>query len=92
MNDDQITETLAQLRKRAGKQQDGVSTNDFYAYMPMHNYIYARSREPWPASSVNARIPPVPLVDNSGRPILKKVSRNISPHQRGSISTNRSSR
>ena len=39
---------------------DGVSLDDFYAYMPMHCYIYAPSREMWPASSVNARIPPIP--------------------------------
>jgi hypothetical protein len=37
----------------------GVKLEDFYAYMPMHNYIFAPSREPWPAISVNARIPPV---------------------------------
>ena len=27
--------------------------------MPMHQYIFANSRELWPASSVNARLPPV---------------------------------
>jgi hypothetical protein len=27
--------------------------------MPMHNYIFAPAREPWPAASVNARVPPV---------------------------------
>ena len=41
----------------------GVKLEDFYAYMPMHNYIFAPSREPWPASSVNARIPPVVIGD-----------------------------
>src|SRR5262245_33780936 len=45
-----------------------VSRDDFYAYMPMHNYIFVPARELWPASSVNARIPPVPLVRN-GRPV-----------------------
>lgn len=35
-----------------------VSLDDFHAYMPMHNYIYAPTRELWPASSVNARVPP----------------------------------
>jgi Family of unknown function (DUF5906) len=49
----------------------GVSLDDFYAYMPQHNYIYTPSREPWPASSINARIPPIPLFDNRGRPVLK---------------------
>jgi hypothetical protein len=37
----------------------GVQLGDFYAYMPMHQYIFAPSREMWPASSVNARILPI---------------------------------
>jgi len=51
---------------------EGVSLADFWAYMPMHNYIFAPSRQLWPASSVNARIPPVPLLDAHGRPKLDK--------------------
>jgi Family of unknown function (DUF5906) len=39
--------------------KSGVSLADFWAYMLAHNYIFAPSREPWPASSVNARIRPV---------------------------------
>lgn len=35
----------------------GVKLEDFHAYMPMHSYIYAPTREMWPASSINARIP-----------------------------------
>jgi hypothetical protein len=35
----------------------GVKPEDFHAYMPMHSYIFAPSREMWPASSVNARLP-----------------------------------
>jgi hypothetical protein len=38
--------------------REGVRLDDFYAYMPMHSYIYAPTRELWPASSVNARVPP----------------------------------
>jgi hypothetical protein len=37
----------------------GVGLDDFFAYMVMHNYIFAPSRDLWPAPSVNARIPPV---------------------------------
>jgi ribosomal protein L37AE/L43A len=51
-------------------QNAGVSLDDFRAYMPQHNYVYVPSREPWPASSVNARIPPVPVLDASGEPVL----------------------
>jgi hypothetical protein len=36
-----------------------VSLDDFYAYMPMHSYIFAPTREMWPGASVNARIPPI---------------------------------
>jgi hypothetical protein len=48
----------------------GVGLTDFYAYMEKHNYIYSPLGQPWPAASVNARIPPVPLVDAKGQPIL----------------------
>jgi hypothetical protein len=51
---------------------EGVSLDDFQAYMPMHSYIYTPSRELWPASSVNARIPPVPLVNADGKPVLNR--------------------
>jgi hypothetical protein len=48
----------------------GPTLDDFFAYMPMHSYIYAPTRDMWPASSVNARVPPVALVDGSGKPVL----------------------
>lgn len=35
-----------------------VKPEDFYAYMPEHRYIYIPSRDMWPSSSVNARLPP----------------------------------
>src|SRR5262249_6824607 len=50
----------------------GVTLKAFFAYMPMHNYIYAPTRDHWPASSVDARIPPVKLVDRFGKPLLDK--------------------
>jgi hypothetical protein len=53
----------------------GVKLEDFYAYMPMHNYIFAPSREPWPAISVNARIPPVVVgKDDEGNEIIIKAN------------------
>jgi hypothetical protein len=39
----------------------GVSLDDFHAFMPMHQYIFAPTGEMWPAASVNARIPPIKL-------------------------------
>jgi hypothetical protein len=47
---------------------EGVSLDDFYAYMPQHNYIYIPSRDLWPSASVNARIPPIPITDEDGNP------------------------
>jgi hypothetical protein len=41
--------------------ESGVSLADFWAYMPAHSYMFAPSREMWPAASVNARIRPVSM-------------------------------
>ncbi len=49
-----------------------VQLDDFHAYMPMHSYIFAPSRELWPGSSVNARLAPVCVVDRAGAPVLGK--------------------
>jgi Family of unknown function (DUF5906) len=46
----------------------GVTLDDFVAYMPSHSYIFMPCREFWPASSVNARVPPVPVLDANGKP------------------------
>ena len=50
----------------------GVSLNDFRAYMPNHNYIFLPSREPWPAASVDARLGRVPFRGSDGQ--MKDVS------------------
>jgi hypothetical protein len=47
-----------------------VTLDDFHAYMPMHKYMFTPSRELWPASSINARVPPVPVLDANGKPVL----------------------
>jgi hypothetical protein len=48
----------------------GVGLEDFVAYMPRHCYIFKPTRETWPASSVNARVPPIALVDGAERAIV----------------------
>jgi hypothetical protein len=48
----------------------GVSLDDFYAYMPMHNYIYAPARTTWPAASVNARIRPIAITGEGGKRLM----------------------
>ena len=39
--------------------EEAGQLQDFQAYMPQHNYIYVPTRELWPSTSVNARIPSV---------------------------------
>ena len=49
---------------------EGVSMTDFYAHMPMHNYVFAPSRDMWPTESINSRFPPVVVgIDEEGEPI-----------------------
>jgi hypothetical protein len=52
--------------------QGAISLEDIYAYMPTHSFIYVPSREMWSASSIDARILPIPApdrVDAGGKPI-----------------------
>ena len=50
------------------EQQRPVAVDDFWAYMPMHNYIFGPNREIWPGSSVNSRISPIAV---SGEKAIK---------------------
>ena len=36
--------------------------------MPTHTFIFMPCREPWPATSVDARLPPVPVLGRNGKP------------------------
>ena len=47
-----------------------VSLDDFQAYLPQHVYVFLPTREPWPASSVDARLGHIPLFDAKGQPVL----------------------
>ena len=48
-----------------------VRLEDFYAYMPMHTYIFAPTGDHWPAASVNARVSRV--ADEHGKPTSKSM-------------------
>ena len=78
---DHVAEELRAKQGKAGKRKaaerakpDGaansVSVEDFHAYMPMHSYIFEPTREMWPAASVNARIPSIPVLESDGKPAL----------------------
>ena len=64
-----------------------MSFDDFVAYREMHNYIFLPSRAPWPAASIDAELPPVPLLDDKGKPVIdKKTSKPVlMPAHGGSI-------
>src|SRR5258707_10492245 len=46
----------------------GVTIDDFVAFMPSHVYIFTPCREPWTVTSVNARLPAVPVLGKNGKP------------------------
>jgi len=50
-----IGETSEELKRSRG----GCELEDFVAYMPAGSFMFMPTRELWPASSVNARVPPV---------------------------------
>jgi hypothetical protein len=52
-----------------------VRLDDFRAYMPLHNYVFMATREHWPAASVNSRIPPLPVLDHNGDPVMDERGR-----------------
>jgi len=56
--------------QRQAEYGEGVSIDDFRAFMEMHAYIFTPSGAMWPASSVNSRMPQIPLVDKNGEPLL----------------------
>lgn len=72
-----------------------VAKEDFFAYMPQANYIYAPNGDFWPASSVDARVKPIALTDSQGNALREdkkegekqgktkkiKASRWISEHR-----------
>jgi Family of unknown function (DUF5906) len=46
---------------------EGVALDDFYAIMPLHGYMYAPTRDIWPAASVDSRLPPMPAAAGKKR-------------------------
>ena len=58
----------------------GIRLEHFRAYLVQHNYFYLPTRESWPAGSVNARLPRMPLFDADGNPILnEKLEQKTEP-------------
>lgn len=45
---------------------NGLTFDDFVAYLPAHNYIFLMTREPWPAASVNSQFGKVHIGGGQG--------------------------
>ena len=59
-----------------------VRLEDFVAYMPQATYIFMKTGQMWPASSVNARLQPVSVgTDQNGKEIFIAASKWIAEHQ-----------
>ena len=70
--DDNVVSFPARRDRVSGPvREEGVNLADFHAYMPAGNFIFAPSREFWPASSVNHRVPPQKLLDKRGDPVRR---------------------
>jgi hypothetical protein len=73
----------AWLRKQLGL-PEGVTLDDFYAYMPAHDYIFTPTRETWPGTSIDSRIAPVVLpgiLDRKGKPVKISASKWLDQHR-----------
>jgi hypothetical protein len=56
----------------------GVTLKDFYTFLPKGDrYIFIPTGDLWPGSSVDVRLPPVPLFEVDGSPILNKDNKQI---------------
>ncbi len=69
--------TLAYLAREAqpgwvapSRQRGRLSLDDFWAYLPQHDYIFAPTRQHWPAASVKARVSSVPMLKSDGTPLI----------------------
>ena len=65
---DDFAETFSEEISEPCPEGRGVTIDDFRAYMPSHTYIFTPCRELWPASSVNARLPKMPVLNKNGQP------------------------
>lgn len=68
---------IEEFSLRGGDKPSACTLDDFVAYMPAHNYIYKPTSETWPAGSVNARLGPMPLMDEHGQNVLDKDGKQV---------------
>jgi hypothetical protein len=52
--------------------------DDFFAYMPTHDYVYRPTRDHWPAASVNGSfLDDLPVFDRTGQPVLDASGKQV---------------
>ena len=61
---------------------EGITLNDFLAYLPAHSYCFVATREFWPAASINSQFG---KVDASGRPDPDGINANVWLDQNQSV-------
>ena len=69
---------MAAHRKRL---REAIRREDFIAYLPMHNYVFLPTREPWPGSSVNAVLPAVQISKDKSIAASTWIDRNQAVEQ-----------
>jgi hypothetical protein len=77
VSEDEIADYLRANKRGANDSEDdsskdGIELDDFYAHLPSHTYIFVATREMWPPTSVNSRLPAVPMMKKDGTPIRDK--------------------
>jgi hypothetical protein len=55
----------------------GLSAGHFWSFGPMNQFFFVPSRALWPASSVDARLRPFPVLDADGNPKLNKKDEQV---------------
>ena len=74
---DDFAETFSEEISEPCPEGRGVTIDDFRAYMPSHSYIFTPCREFWPGSSVNARLPRMPVLNENGQPKHDKAGKPV---------------
>jgi hypothetical protein len=77
----EAVDNLINMTERRNKLREGIRREDFIAYLPMHNYIYMPTREPWPGSSVNAVLPAVQISKDKSIAASTWIDRNQAVEQ-----------
>jgi DNA polymerase len=69
--DDDIEEMPESTEADVRQSQHGPKHTlaDFRAYAPARLCIYMPCKEPWPNASIDARLPPQPMLDETGTPV-----------------------